>query len=211
MATVVGPELRDRLEKVTGQLATEFPGVFSRETIARYAEESAELLSRGATVHHFIPIFVEGLARERLRALAQTEGRMAAGIPEVLFICVQNVGRSQMAAALLNHHARGRAHARSAGRAPAGELSPAVVTAMAEVGLDLSEEFPKPLTDEVVAAADVVITMGCGDACPLLPGKQYLDWHVPDPIGQPLERVRAIRNEIEQRVLRPLNEVGCRG
>ena len=210
MAIVVSPELRDRLEKVTAQLATEFAGVFSRETIARYAEESAELLSRGATVHHFIPIFVESLARERLRALAQAEGRIAVESPEVLFICVQNAGRSQMAAALLNHHARGRAHARSAGRAPIDKLDLAVVTAMTEVGLDLSEAFPKPLTDEVVEAADIVVTMGCGDACPLLPGKQYLDWHVPDPIGQPLERVRRIRDEIEQRILNLLNEVGFR-
>jgi arsenate reductase (thioredoxin) len=211
MATVVSPDLRDRLEKITAQLATEFAGVFSCETIARYAEESAALLSRGATVHHFIPIFVEGLARERLRALAQTEGRIAADIPEVLFVCVQNAGRSQIAAALLNHHARGRAHARSAGRAPTDELNPAVLTAMSEMELDLSDEFPKPLTDEVVQAADVVVTMGCGDACPLLPGKQYLDWQVPDPLGQPLERVRRIRDEIEQRIVSLLNEVGLRG
>jgi arsenate reductase (thioredoxin) len=210
MAIVLRPDTRDRLEKVTAQLATEFAGVFSRETIARYAEESAALLSRGATVHHFIPIFVEGLARERLRALAQAEGRVAAEMPEVLFVCVRNAGRSQMAAALFNHHARRRAHARSAGRAPTEALNPAVVTALAEVGLDLSAEFPKPLTDEVVQAADVIVTMGCGDACPLLSGKQYLDWPVPDPIGEPLERVRRIRDEIEQRVVTLLNEVGVR-
>ena len=210
MATVVSPNLRDQLEKVAAQLAMEFAGIFSRETIARYAKESAELLSRGATVHHFIPIFVEGLARERLRALAQVEGPGAPDLPEVLFVCVHNAGRSQMAATLLNHHAQGRAHARSAGSTPADQLNPAVVSTMSELGLDLSEAFPKPLTDEVVRAADVVITMGCGDACPLLPGKRYLDWNVPDPAGQPVDRVRAIRDDIERRVLDLLAEVGAR-
>ena len=210
MNTSVAPELQSQFDGVTRQLAEEFAGLFSRETIARYAEESAELLSRGATVHLFIPIFVERLARDRLRALAQSEGRIATEVPEVLFICVHDAGRSQMAAALLNHHARGRAHARSAGSAPVGQLYPAVVAAMSELGVDLSEEFPKPLTDEVVQAADVVVTMGCGDACPLLPGKQYLDWSVTDPIGQSMERVRAIRDEVERRVLTLLTEVGVR-
>jgi protein-tyrosine-phosphatase len=193
---------------VSRQLAGEFAGVFSRETIARYVGESAELLSRDATVHLFIPAFVEGLARERLRALAQVEGRATKEIPEVLFVCVHNAGRSQMAATLLNHHAHGRAHARSAGSAPANEVNPAVVAAMAELNLDLSAAFPKPLTDEVVQAADVVVTMGCGDACPLSPGKQYLDWNLPDPMGQPVERVRATRDDIEQRVLKLLTEIG---
>jgi arsenate reductase (thioredoxin) len=210
MSTSVGPELQVQLDRVTRQLAAGFTGLFSQETIARYVEESAELLSRGATVHRFIPIFVEGLARERLRALAQVEGRVATEVPEVLFVCVHNAGRSQMAATLLNHHARGRVHARSAGSAPAGQLNPTVVAAMSELGLDLSEAFPKPLTDEVVRAADVVVTMGCGDACPLLPGKQYLDWNVPDPAGQPIDRVRAIRDDIDRRVLNLLSEVGVR-
>ena len=125
-------------------------------------------------------------------------------------MCVHNAGRSQMAATLLNHHAQGRAHARSAGSTPADQLNPAVVSTMSELGLDLSEAFPKPLTDEVVRAADVVITMGCGDACPLLPGKRYLDWNVPDAAGQPVDRVRAIRDDIERRVLDLLAEVGAR-
>ena len=209
MGIVLSSELRNPLEKVAGQLATEFAGLFSRETIARYVDESAELLSRGATVHRFIPVFVEGLARERLRALAEVEGRIGSETPEVLFVCVQNVGRSQIAAALLNHHARGRAHARSAGSTPAEQLNPTVVSIMRELGLDLSEEFPKPLTDEVVQAADVVVTMGCGDACPLLPGKQYLDWNVSDPLGQPIDRVRAIRDDIERRVLALLSQVAA--
>jgi protein-tyrosine-phosphatase len=208
MGTSIGPELHVQLDRMTRRLAGEFAGVFSQETIARYVEESAELLSRGAAVQRFIPILVEGLARERLRALAQVEGRMAADVPEVLFVCTHNAGRSQMAAALLNHHSRGRAHARCAGSAPAGQLHPAVVTAMAELGLNLSDAFPKPLTDEVVRAADVVVTMGCGDACPLLPGKQYVDWSVPDPAGQSIDRVRAIRDEIQGRVLSLLSQVG---
>jgi protein-tyrosine-phosphatase len=207
--TSISAELHAQLDRVTRQLAAEFAGLFSRETIARYVDESADLLSRGATVHRFIPAFVEGLARERLRALAQVEGRIGSGAPEVLFVCVHNAGRSQMAAALLNHHARGRAHARSAGNTPAEHLHPTVVSVMRELGLDLSEEFPKPLTDEVVEAADVVVTMGCGDVCPLLSGKQYLDWNVPDPLGQPIDRVRGIRDDIERRVLALLSQVAA--
>ena len=120
--------------------------------------------------------------------------------PEVLFVCVHNAGRSQMAAALLDHHAQGRVVVRSAGSDPADRLNPAVVAAMAEVGLDLSREFPKPLTDASVRAADVVITMGCGDACPIYPGKCYEDWQLQDPAGQPVEVVRGIRDQIDARV-----------
>ena len=120
--------------------------------------------------------------------------------PEVLFVCVHNAGRSQMAAALLDHHARGRVHVRSAGSTPADEVNPAVVLAMAEVGIDISNGFPKPLTNEVVRDADVVVTMGCGDACPVYPGKRYLDWDLPDPSGMSVEEVRPIRDEIGRRV-----------
>jgi protein-tyrosine-phosphatase len=120
--------------------------------------------------------------------------------PEVLFVCVHNAGRSQMAAALLDHHAQGRVVVRSAGSDPADRLNPAVVAAMAEVGLDLSREFPKPLTDQAVRTADVVITMGCGDACPIYPGKRYEDWQLQDPAGQPVEVVRGIRDQIDARV-----------
>ena len=127
--------------------------------------------------------------------------------PEVLFVCVHNAGRSQMAAALLDHHARGRVHVRSAGSAPAGEINPAVRAAMAELGLDLSKEFPKRLTDDAVRDADVVITMGCGDACPVYPGKRYLDWSLPDPAGQSLDVVRGIRDQIEARVRDLLVEI----
>jgi protein-tyrosine-phosphatase len=121
-------------------------------------------------------------------------------IPEVLFVCVHNAGRSQMAAALLDHHAQGRVRVRSAGSVPADHLNPAVIEVMGEIGLDLSKEFPKPLTTEAVQSADVVITMGCGDACPIFPGKRYLDWELTDPAGLPPEGVRPIRDEIDRRV-----------
>ena len=128
-------------------------------------------------------------------------------IPEVLFVCVHNAGRSQMAAALLDHHAHGSVRVRSAGSTPAAEIDPAVIKAMAELGLDLSKEFPKPLTDEAVRDADAVITMGCGDACPIYPGKRYLDWELPDPAGKPIGEVRAIRDEIDGRVRKLLEEL----
>ncbi len=127
--------------------------------------------------------------------------------PEVLFVCVHNAGRSQMAAALLDHHAQGRVLVRSAGSAPADSVNPAVVEVMAELGLDLSKEFPKPLTTDAVRAADVVITMGCGDACPVFPGKRYLDWQLDDPAGLAAEQIRPIRDEIDRRVRELLAEL----
>jgi arsenate reductase (thioredoxin) len=128
-------------------------------------------------------------------------------VPEVLFVCVHNAGRSQMAAALLDHYAEGRVHVRSAGSAPADEVNPDVVTAMAELGIDVSKEFPKPVTDEVVRAADAVITMGCGDACPIYPGKRYEDWKLDDPAEADLSGVRRIRDDISGRVRRLLTEL----
>jgi protein-tyrosine-phosphatase len=128
-------------------------------------------------------------------------------LPEVLFVCVHNAGRSQMAAALLDHLAAGRVIVRSAGSTPADEVNPAVVAAMAELGIDVSAERPKGLTEEAVREADLVITMGCGDACPVFPGKRYLDWELPDPAGLPVERVRPIRDEIDRRVRTLLHEL----
>ncbi len=129
------------------------------------------------------------------------------GTPEVLFVCVHNAGRSQMAASLLAKHAKGRINVRSAGSAPADEVNPAVVQAMAELGVDLSQEYPKPLTDDLARAADVLVTMGCGDACPVYPGKRYLDWQLPDPAGRGIDAVRPIRDEIERRVLALIQEL----
>jgi len=125
----------------------------------------------------------------------------------VLFVCVHNAGRSQMAAALLDHHADGRVQVRSAGSAPAETINPAVIAAMTELGLDLTREYPKPLTTDAVHAADVVVTMGCGDTCPVFPGKRYLDWDLPDPAGRPLDEVRPIRDEIDARVRALLAEL----
>ena len=121
-------------------------------------------------------------------------------MPEVLFVCVHNAGRSQMAAAVLAHLADDRVQVRSAGSAPADAINPAVVEAMREVGIDIGREVPKVLTTEAVQASDVVITMGCGDACPFFPGKRYLDWELPDPAGQSVEGVRPVRDRIEQLV-----------
>jgi len=128
-------------------------------------------------------------------------------IPEVLFVCAHNAGRSQMAAALLDHHAGGRVHIRSAGTTPASEINPVVVQAMAEIGIDISKEFPKPLRNEFVRNADTVITMGCGDACPVYPGKRYLHWDLPDPAGRPIQKIREIRDEIDRRVRVLLEEL----
>lgn len=144
---------------------------------------------------------------EKSVSKARGDPSLAMTIPEVLFVCVHNAGRSQMAAALLDQHAQGRVHVRSAGSAPADEINPAVVQALEEIGLDVSKEFPKPLTDEFVEAADVVVTMGCGDACPIYPGKRYLDWELPDPAGKPLQEVRPIRDEIDRRVQELLSEI----
>jgi arsenate reductase (thioredoxin) len=140
------------------------------------------------------------MSRERLKALAQADNLIVKEQPEVLFVCVHNAGRSQMAAGLVKLRSGGRIHVRSAGSAPGEVINPAVVEAMEELGVDLSEEFPKPLTDEVVRAADVVITMGCGDACPIFPGKRYEDWVLDDPAGQDIETVRRIRDELDTRV-----------
>jgi arsenate reductase (thioredoxin) len=128
-------------------------------------------------------------------------------MPEVLFVCVHNAGRSQMAAGLVTLRSEGRIHVRSAGSDPGESINPAVLEAMEEVGVDMSEEFPKPLTNEVVRAADVVITMGCGDACPIYPGKRYEDWVLDDPADEDLETVRRIRDEIDGRVQRLISEL----
>jgi protein-tyrosine-phosphatase len=195
-----------RFQGAIRRLSEQFRGVFSPETVERYFDDSLARWADARIVSH-IPVLAERFVRERLGALAQAEGSLAKEVPEILFVCVHNAGRSQMAAALLDHQAGGRVHVRSAGSVPAASLNPSVVEAMTEVGLDLSREFPKPLTDEVVRAADVVITMGCGDACPIYPGKRYLDWELPDPEGKPLEAVRAIRDEIGRRTGELLEEL----
>ena len=179
-------EERLALRTAAAHLQDEFEGVFGVETIERFLVSSYEELAPRATVRRFLTLFAERFARQRLHALARVEGRRdGTGVPIVLFLCVHNAGRSQMALGWLNHLAGDAAVAWSGGSEPASEVNPAAVQAMAEVGIDISAEFPKPWTDEVVRAADVVITMGCGDACPIFPGKDYQDWQVADPAGQP--------------------------
>jgi arsenate reductase (thioredoxin) len=206
MVKTLDPVTQEHVRRAAAALKDEFAGVFSAETIERYIGESLDLLGT-ARVNVFVPVLAHRFARERLRALGQAEGTITKEQPEVLFVCVQNAGRSQMAAGLVKLRSEGRIHVRSAGSAPAEEVNSAVIAAMEEVGVDMSEEFPKPLTDEVVRAADVVITMGCGDACPIYPGKRYEDWTVDDPADQDFETVRAIRDDIDARVQKLIADV----
>ncbi len=195
------------LHRLVDQLAVRFAGVFARETIDRYVFESYTALARTATVTTHLPVLAGRFATERLTALAQAKGAIDSDACEILFVCVHNAGRSQMAAALMAHHGGDRVHVRSAGSQPTPSIDAAVIEAMAEVGIDLAAEFPKPLTDDVVQAADVVVTMGCGDACPVFPGKRYLDWQVRDPADHSIGEVRAIRADIDARVRALLAEL----
>jgi arsenate reductase len=193
-------EQQHALRSAATNLHREFEGVFGTETIELFLATSYEQFAAGAKIVSFVPLFAERFARQRLKALARVEGLAHDGVPIVLFLCVHNAGRSQMALGWLNHLAGGRALAWSGGSEPGKEVNPSAVLAMQEVGIDITEEFPKPWTDEIVRAADVVVTMGCGDACPLFPGKRYEDWELTDPDGKDVEAVRPIRDEIEHRV-----------
>jgi protein-tyrosine-phosphatase len=200
MSSTLDPITRRHVEKATESLAAEFAGVFAPETIDRFIVDSLEQLG-SARFSDFLPVLAYRFARERLRALGQADGLIVKEQPEVLFVCVHNAGRSQMAAGLVTLRSEGRISVRSAGSAPGETINPLVVEAMGELGIDLAEAFPKPLTDEVVRAADVVITMGCGDACPIYPGKRYEDWQLDDPaVAESIENVRAIRDDVDQRV-----------
>ncbi len=196
------------LKRLASDLAIKFAGVFGTETVERYVLESYTGLLRTATVKAHLTTNTIRFATDRLTALAQAKGALDSPLPEVLFVCEQNAGRSQMAAALTSALSGAAVHVRSAGSAPAHELNPAVVQAMSEIGLDLSEAFPKPLTDDVVQAADTVITMGCGDACPVYPGKRYLDWDLTDPADLPIEDVRLVRDQIRANVEAMLETLG---
>jgi arsenate reductase len=193
----VSPEV---LERISGDLAARFSGIFSIETVRRYVAESHGLLAEQAGVIRHLPSLTSRFAADRLAALARQGEGGDSSVPEVLFVCVQNAGRSQMAAGILRHLAGDRVRVRSAGSAPADAVRSVIITALDEIGVPIGGEYPKPLTDEVVRAADVVVTMGCGDACPVYAGRRYLDWSIPDPVGLPLDAVRAIRDDIEARV-----------
>jgi arsenate reductase (thioredoxin) len=188
------------LHELSLELTGRFEGTFNAETVDRYVLESYTALLRTAKVKAHLANRVIHFASDRLAALAQAKDALPHDVPEVLFVCEQNAGRSQMAAVLMHDLAGDRVHVRSAGSKPADELNPAVMVALSELGLDPSREFPKPLTDDVVRAADVVVTMGCGDACPIYPGKRYLDWKLDDPEQLSLEEVRRVRDEIRAHV-----------
>ena len=188
------------LERISKDLAVRFAGSFAAETVDRYVRESYSLLAEQARITRFLPSLTSRFAADRLSALVAGALPAGQGVPEVLFVCVQNAGRSQMAAGILRHLAGDSVSVRSAGSAPASAVRSIIVTALDEIGVPIGGEYPKPLTDDVVRAADVVITMGCGDACPVYPGRRYLDWDLEDPVGLSLARVREIRDDIEARV-----------
>ena len=188
------------LRTAATRLQREFDGTFGVETIERFLYSSYDQFAGRATIPNFLPLLAERFARQRLHALARVKGKITDGKPTVLFLCAHNAGRSQMALGLFTHLAGDRAVAWSGGSEPGTEINPSAVEAMAEVGIDITGEFPKPWTDEIVQAADVIITMGCGDACPVFPGRRYVDWALPDPAGQSVEAVRPIRDDIEERV-----------
>jgi arsenate reductase (thioredoxin) len=200
-------ELTAQLLRITDELSDRFHGVFSRETVAKVVDETYDLLAENATITTYLPVLTARFTRQRLSDQGRADGLTTITVPQVLFICVHNAGRSQIAAALLEHHAFGKVSVRSAGSRPTGTIPQTVTDALAELGVELTEAFPKPLTDEVVRAADVVVTMGCGDTCPVYPGKRYLDWDVADPAGAPLDTVRAIRDDIDRHVRGLLSEL----
>ena len=198
---------RHALKSCARNLREQFFGVFGPETIERFLHSSYDQFAETATVPGFLPLLAERFAKQRLMALARVEGKDQSGTPAVLFLCVHNAGRSQMAMGWFQHLAGDNAIAWSGGSEPGQEVNPAAIEAMREVGIDISGEYPKPWTDEVVQAADVVVTMGCGDACPVFPGKRYEDWVLDDPSGMGVESVRPIRDQIEQRVRVLLGEL----
>ena len=195
------------LRTTATRLRIEFGGTFGVETIERFLHSSYDQFAGRATIPNFLPLLAERFARQRLNALARVEGKITDAKPTVLFLCTHNAGRSQMALGFFTHLAGDQAVAWSGGSEPGNEINPAAVQAMAEVGIDITGEFPKPWTDEIVQAADVVITMGCGDACPIFPGKRYENWELPDPAGQSVGAVRPIRDDVEERIRRLLSEL----
>jgi protein-tyrosine-phosphatase len=189
------------------RLEREFTGVFGRETIEHFLTSSYDQFATKATVAAYLPLFAERFARQRLNAFSRVEGFVADGKPVVLFLCVHNAGKSQMALGFFNALAGDRAIAWSGGSEPGSSLNQYSVEAMAELGIDIRGEFPKPWTEETLRAADVIVTMGCGDSCPVYPGKRYLDWSIEAAPGTSIENVRPVRDEIERRVRTLLGEL----
>jgi protein-tyrosine-phosphatase len=201
-------EQRLQLCQAAERLRQRFDGQLNAETIERFLNDSYEEIAAGARLQQWLPLLAERFARDRLRALVRLEAAADVTTPAVLFLCVHNAGRSQMAAGWLRSLAGDRVDVFSGGSEPAEDVNQGAVAAMAEVGIDISAELPQLWADEIVRAADVVVTMGCGDACPLYPGKRYLDWELEDPSGKSLEEIRPIRDEIGRRVRRLVADLG---
>lgn len=204
----LGLEQKMALRNAATRLQKQFAGAFNTETIERFLYSSYNEFASRSTVLTWLPLIAEKFARQRLSALAKVEGKSDDARPTVLFLCVHNAGRSQMAMGWFQAMAGDRAVAWSGGSEPGSQVNPAAIEAMAEVGIDITNEFPKPWTDEIVRAADAVITMGCGDACPIFPGKRYEDWVLEDPQGLDVASVRPIRDEIKVRVTELLTSLG---
>ncbi|MFV2021442.1 arsenate reductase ArsC [Micromonospora sp. LOL_023] len=211
LAQAVRPDLsidqQLALRTAATRLAREFDGTYNSETIERFLLSSYDQFATGSTIPNYLPLLAERFARQRLQALARVEGLHSDGRPVVLFLCTHNAGRSQMALGFLTQLAGDTVVAWSGGSEPGHQVNRAAIAAMAERGIDISGEYPKPWTDEVVRAADVVVTMGCGDACPVFPGTRYENWELDDPAGHDLDAVRPIRDEVERRVRQLLDEI----
>ncbi|WP_426513046.1 arsenate reductase ArsC [Dactylosporangium sp. McL0621] len=195
------------LRTAAQRLAREFDGTYGTETIERFLHTSYDQFASISSVPNYLPLLAERFARQRLHALARVEGHHYDGKPVVLFLCTHNAGRSQMALGFFTHLAGDRAVAWSGGSEPGFEINPSAIAAMAERGIDITDEYPKPWTDEIVRAANVVVTMGCGDACPVFPGTSYENWDVDDPAGLTVADVRPIRDELERRVRRLMDHL----
>jgi protein-tyrosine-phosphatase len=201
MSAAPTPALPDeRLAAGAARLATRHAGRVSAETTTGLLTDSYRRLAETASVTTHLVVLAERFTAERLDALAHVQGAPGSGLPRVLFVCSHNAGRSQLAAGLLQHRAGGRVTVSSAGTHPGPGIEPHIAQVLTEAGADAADAFPKPLTDEVVRAADIVITMGCGDACPVVPGRRYLDWPMADPDGAPIAVVRQIRDDIDRRI-----------
>ncbi|GIF07329.1 arsenate reductase ArsC [Actinoplanes siamensis] len=214
MADLVHPDIPDlsidqdlALRTAATRLASEFASIYGPETIERFLHTSYEQFATAHTVPNYLPLLAERFARQRLQILARVEGHHRDGKPVVLFLCTHNAGRSQMALGFFTTLAGDHAVAWSGGSEPGTTINPAAITAMTERGIDITGEYPKPWTDEIVRAADVVITMGCGDACPVFPGTRYENWDVDDPADLTVEQVRPIRDDLERRVHRLLDQL----
>ena len=198
---------RLHIRQASERLGREFEGRLNTETIERFMEDSVERLSGKADHSMWIPLLAERFTRDRLRAFVRLDSPEMTTNPSILFLCVHNAGRSQMAAGFARALGGDHVDVYSGGSEPAEHINAAAVEAMAELDIDIREQIPQPWSDEIVRAADVVVTMGCGDACPVFPGKRYLDWELDDPAGRAIDEVRTIRDDIRSRVATLLREL----